>query len=197
MGKGPSSDTQNTQQQLTTEQTQLAEEQNQRASKLFNIALPGYKTAESFYQKLASGNPTVMAQALAPAQGAISQNTAATKANILANTPRGGVQDLAIDQADMQAGAERGNLTSNAFLSAFPALTNLSGQAGGLSVNTVANAIASFSGASSSNQALSQEQQARKESTMGFVGGLIGDAATIAAAPATGGGSIAAAGLGK
>jgi len=190
VGKGNSS-TENTQQQLTNEQMSLADQQNQRAQQLFNLSLPGYKTAENFYSELASGNPSIMAAALAPAQGEISKNTAATKANILANAPRGGEQQLAMQEADIAGASQRSSLASNAFLSSFPALANIAGSTGGLSVNSVANAIASFGGASSSNQALAQEQQASKESTMGFAGGLLGDAAMIGGTVLTGGAAAA------
>lgn len=193
MGKGPSQQTQDTQTQLTQQQMDLAQQQNARSQQLFDLSLPGYKTAENFYQELASGNPSLIATALAPANAQITQNTEATKKNILQNTPRGGVQELGLQEADIAGESQRSLLGSEAYMSAFPALANLAGSTGGLSVNTVANAIASFGGASSSNQALAQQQQASKESTLGFAGGLLGDAAMIGSTVLTGGAAAPAA----
>ena len=198
--KGPSSSTIDTQKQLTGEQVKLAKTQDARAEQLFNLEMPSFKTAMNYYETLASGDPAALARAVAPASNQIALNTAATKQEIRDTLPRGGAEQLAEAEASISGAAQRGQLTSSAYLSAFPALANLGEGLGGLSISNVNSAISAFSGASSSNEAAGQMQEAQKEAQLGFIGGLAQDAATIgatvltagAAAPAMAAGGAAA-----
>lgn len=144
--------------------------------------MPGLKTAKAYYDRLASGDQKEMTAAVAPAMEAISQQTTAAKQNIQNTAPRGGVKTLALEEADIAAAGQKGDLLTRAYTSAFPAEASL-GQGGtGLSINEVANAIAGFQGASSTIGQLGQEQAAGKASQLAFIGGLAGDAATLGAA---------------
>jgi len=180
--KGPSQSQIDTQNQLTQQQVSLGQQQNQRAQQLFGLEMPAFKTAENYYQTLASGDPAALARAIAPASNQIALNTQAAKQNIRDTLPRGGVEQLAEAEAGISGTAQRGMLTSSAYTSAFPALANLGSGLGGLSIGNVNSAISAFGGASSSNQAAAQMQQAQKEAQLGFIGGLAQDAASVAGA---------------
>ena len=82
------------QQMAATGATQTAE-----GSQLFNMALPGLQQSESYYGKLASGDPSALARANAPAVQAITQSTDAAKKNITQDNPRGGQTNLALEEA--------------------------------------------------------------------------------------------------
>jgi hypothetical protein len=177
---GPSQSSFNTQNQLTQEQIALAQQQEGRANTLFGQTDPGIGIAEKYYQSLASGDPSKMAAAIGPAVGGIQAQSAQAKENIIANLPRGGEQDLALAQADIAKAGQVGNLETQAYTGAFPALASLGGQGVGLSINEVANAIAGFQGASQTNQSVIQAGEQGKASTMGFLGSLAGAAGMAA-----------------
>jgi hypothetical protein len=177
-GKGPSQSTQDTQAQITQEQISLAQQQDARSQKLFDLTEPGMKTAEDFYSALASGNPGSIQRASAPATQQIAQAYNSQIQNISQNMPRGGARDLAIQEAEISKSGAIGNTEAQAYLGSFPALASLAGQGIGLSVNEITQALAGFSGASQSNQALGQMQGAGKAETLGFIGSLGQSAAT-------------------
>jgi hypothetical protein len=176
--KGPSQSTQDTQQQLTKEQIQLAQQQDARSQQLFNLTEPGLQLTESFYKKLASGDPTQIQQATAPATEQIASNVEQSKKAISAEMPRGGARDVALQEADITKSAEIGNTKAQAYLGSFPALASLAGTGIGLSINEVTQALSAFQGASSSNQAAGQMEGAGKAQTLGFLGSLGNSAAT-------------------
>lgn len=180
--KGPTQAQQNTQNQLTQEQIGLAQKSDARADKLFNLTEPGLDLAEQFYKSLASGDPTKIQQSTAPATEQIAKSYQAAKENIMDNAPRGGTKDLAMEEADISKSGAIGSTRANAFLSSFPALSALGGQGVGLSINEVTQALSAFTGASSSNQAAGQMAGAGKAQTLGFIGGLAGDAAKVGSA---------------
>lgn len=180
--KGPTQQQQDTQSQLTQSQIALAQKSDARADKLFNLTEPGLDLTEKFYQSLASGDPAKIQQATAPSTEQIAKSYDAAKQNIMDNAPRGGARDLALQEADISKDASIGSARSNAFLGSFPALASLAGQGVGLSINEVTQALSAFGGASSSNQAAGQMAGAGKAQTLGFLGGLAGDAATVGAA---------------
>jgi hypothetical protein len=179
---GPSSSSENTNQQITAQQEQLAATASGESSQLFNTTFPGAQTAENYYQTLASGNPQALMQANAPAINSLAANTAQAKNNITATMPRGGAQSLALDQADITKSAQVGNLESSTFTNSFPALASLAGQGTGLSINSLSNAIGGLAGASQSNSNLMGAQAEGKGSTMGFLGSLAGAGAQVGAA---------------
>lgn len=141
--------------------------------------------AESFYTSLASGDPTKIQQASAPATEAIAKNFENEKKAIGNEMPRGGARDLALQEADISKAGAIGGTEANAFLGSFPALASLAGQGVGLSINEVTQALSALGGASSSNQAFGQMQGTGKAQTLGFLGGL-GQSAAVGAGTAIG-----------
>lgn len=181
MGGGPSGTVSNTQEQLTQEQIDLAKQQQALSNKTYGVVAPGLQTAENYYASLASGDPTKIAAAVGPAVSGITSSTEAAKQAILTSTPRGGAQDLALQEADISKAGQVGNLDVQAYTGAFPALASLFSGGAGISVQQIANALSGFSGASQTIGALGQEQAQGKASTMGFFGSLAGAAGTAAA----------------
>jgi hypothetical protein len=184
MGKGSgglSTDVSSGLQANETALVQLAQQQNQRSGQLFNETFPGLSTAESFYGSLATGDPGAIARATQPATQQITQATQSAKQNIIQNAPAGGEKNLALEMADVNRGAQVGNVTSNAFLSAPNALASLAGQGIGEAGNFANTAI---SGLGSANSALGnlgslqiqqyQAQQQAKGSTLGALSSLGG-----------------------
>lgn len=150
---------------------------------MFNtVGLPGLKTAQSYYDKLASGDPNAISTAIGPAASGIAQGTQATIGNIRATAPPGGQEQLAEQEAKISGTGQIGNLITQAYTSAFPAEASL-GQGGvGLSINEVANAIAGFQGAGTTVAQLGQEQAAGKAATLGFMGSLAGAGGEVGSA---------------
>ena len=97
-------------------------------STLFNMALPGLEKAESYYGKLASGDPNALARANAPAIQSITGQSNEQLKNIMQNSPRGGARDLAISDAELSKGAQISNLTTGSYTNSFGSLANLGGQ---------------------------------------------------------------------
>jgi hypothetical protein len=147
-------------------------QQQANSQQLFNVAEPGLQTAENYYQNLASGNPTQMFAAVAPSVNSVIGNTEQAKQNILQNDPRGGTQDLALQQADISKAAQIGNLQSSAYTSSFPALANLAQTGLGISTNEAQNAIQGYG-------QVAQSQSADKASSMGFLGSLAGAGGSV------------------
>lgn len=170
---------------MTQQQIDLAKQSDSRSQQLYNLTEPGIGLAENFYKSLASGDPSKLQQATAPATEQIAKSYQAAKENIMDNTPRGGAKDLALEQTDISKAGAIGSTQANAFLSSFPALASLGGQGVGLSINEVTQALSAFSGASSSNQAAGQMEGAGKAQTLGFLGSL-GQSAAMGAGTALG-----------
>lgn len=169
--------------------TTLAQGQAANADTLFNLGLPGLQTSENFYSTLASGDPDAIAKLIAPAAQQIQTATAGAKQNILNTAPAGGEKNLAIEQADVTQGAKIGDLATQGYTSAFPALA----QIGGANVNSsISSAGTAISADSSANNALSNvvgENIQQKGATLGAFGSL-----GTAVAGGVGGGLGAAAG---
>lgn len=176
--KGPGQQAIDTQNQITQGQLSVEQSANKRSQQLYDLTEPGMKTAESFYQQLASGNPQAIQTATAPATEKIASSYNQAITNIGQNMPRGGAKDLAVQEAEISKAGAIGGTEAQAYLGAPTALANLAQGGIGLSVNEMTQALSAFSGASSSNQAAGQMQGAGKAETLGFLGSLGQSAAT-------------------
>ncbi len=184
MGKsgGPSASTQAAETHISEEQTRLAEHSDARSQQLFDLSLPGFKTATDHYTKLASGDPNAIFTAVAPSVQGVKGQFDAAKQNIQDTMPRGGAKDLALEEASVSQAGTVGNIINTGYEGSFAALANLAGKGMGLSVNEVANAIGAFGGASNTLGNVAQQQQAAKSSSLGFIGSLLGSGAEMAGA---------------
>lgn len=157
----------------------IASQQANQGSQLFQTAFPGVQQAENFYGTLASGDPYAIARAISPAVKQVNEATAGAKQNILTNAPAGGEKNLAIEQADVAQAGKISDLATGGFLNSFNALGALGGQNIGQSISSANTAV---SGLGSANQALGnlgnlqlqqyQIQQQAKGSTLGALSSL-------------------------
>jgi len=159
----------------------LANQQQGQGNQLFTASFPGFQTAEDFYDSLASGDPYAVFNAIAPVTQQVDLATAAAKKNILQNGPPGGQTNLAIEQADVNRGAQVGNLATSAYLGAPNALAQLASQGVGESLSSTGQAISAQSaGAQAIGQLGSQQLQAQqinaeeKGQTFGALSSLAG-----------------------
>jgi hypothetical protein len=167
----------------------IAQNQANQSSQLFQTALPGYESASAFYSALASGDPYKIQQAIAPVSQQADTAAAGAKANILANGPAGGERNLALEQVDVNRGAQVGQAATQGYLGSFNALAQLGGQgisesqgaAGlGISGNSAAsNSLSSLGGLQIQGQQLQAEQ---KGNSLGALSSLGSDAATLGGA---------------
>jgi hypothetical protein len=179
---GGTGGTQSTQNQIAQGQLAISQQQQDQANKVEGIVEPGLQTAENYYTSLASGDPTKIMAAIGPAVGQIGSQTQQAKNSITATTPRGGAQDLALAEADISKAGQVGNLQTQAYTGAFPALAQLFQGGSSTAISQVANAISAASGAGTTEAQIGQEQSAGKASTMGLLGSLAGAGGQIGAA---------------
>ena len=150
----------------------LAQQQQAASDKTLGVVSPGLQTAENYYASLATGDPTKIMSAIGPAVSQIGSQTQQAKKQITEGTPRGGAQDLALAEADISKAGQVGNLATQAYTGSFPALAQLFQGGAGISVNEIANAISSASGAGTTTAQVGQEQSSAKASTMGLLGSM-------------------------
>lgn len=151
-------------------------------STLFNLALPGLTQAESYYGKLASGDPHALARANAPAVEAITKQSGQQKKNIEQNMPRGGERNLALEEADLSKGAQIGNLETGSYLSSFGSLAGLGGQNVGQGTSATSVGLQGMQGAANQYGQMQQINAENKATSMGFIGSLAGAGAEAAGA---------------
>lgn len=154
----------------------------QEGSKLFNLALPGLTQSEAYYGKLASGDPAALARANAPAIQQVTQQSNQAKKNIIQDNPRGGERGLALEQADINKGAQISNLTTGSYLNAFPSLASLGGQNVSQGNAATSTGLQGMNAAANQYGQLQQLQNEQKQTQLGFITGLAGAGASFAGA---------------
>lgn len=149
----------------------------QEGSTLFNLALPGLQQAQSYYGKLASGDPNALARANAPAIQSITGQSNQALQNIFQNAPRGGAKDLAIADADLSKGAQISQLTTGSYTGAFPSLASLGGQNVGQGNAATATGLQGMNAAANQYGQLQQLSNEQKQTQLGFIASMGGAAA--------------------
>lgn len=165
----------------STALTQIAQGQAQNSDQLFGASFPGFQSAEDFYGALQTGDPFAIARAVAPATQQIDQSADAAKANILRNGPAGGEKNLALEQVDVNRGAQVGSVASSGYTGSFNALAQLAGQGVNQSISAANSGVTAFG---TSNQGFGQVGQQQLETqqiqaqekgnTLGAISGLAG-----------------------
>ena len=168
-------------QQLQAAQANLAnvmsatgQQSAQEGSTLFNLALPGLQQSESYYGKLASGDPNALARANAPAIQSITGQSNQQLQNIMQNSPRGGARDLAISEADLSKGAQISNLTTGSYTGAFPSLASLGGQNVSQGNQATSTGVQGMNAASNQYGQIQQISNEQKATQLGFWGSMGG-----------------------
>ena len=130
MGKpsGENAQLQQSQSLLAQQMAATGATSTEEGSQLFNMALPGLEQSESYYNKLASGDPLALQRANAPAIQGINANTQSAEKKIISDNPKGGERNLALETADLGQGQQISQLTTGSYLGAFPSLSQLGGQ---------------------------------------------------------------------
>ena len=182
MGKpsGEDASLQAAQAQLAQTMSATSQQSAQEGSTLFNLGLPGLQQSESYYGKLASGDPNALARANAPAIQQITGQSDQQLKNIMQNSPRGGARDLAISEADLSKGAQISNLTTGSYTNAFPSLASLGGQNVGQGNQATATGLQGMNAAANQYGQLQQLNMEQKSQTLGAGTSLIGAGASIA-----------------
>jgi len=174
---------------MTADQNALAalvNQQTQQSDQLFSLTEPGLVTAENYYQTLASGDPGAIMRAIAPQAQQTSQAAAGAKKNIMDNAPAGGEKNLALEQVDVNRGAQIAGSASGAVQAAPASLGKIAGQ--GIGESQTATGLASgalgqsLSGWSSLGGMQLQEQQIQaqeKGQQLGAASSAASDAAMM------------------
>lgn len=153
----------------------LAKQEMANSQKTFDSSFPGFQQSENYYQQLASGDPTAISRATAPAVQQIDAQSQATKQRISQDMPRGGEKNLALDENEINKGAQIGQTATQGYLNSFQNLSSLAGQGVGES--------AQFSGqAGSQLSTIANQQSEGKAAQLGFITSLAGTAAEAAGA---------------
>ena len=152
-------------------------------------------------ETLAAGDPGSIQRAVAPQAQQIAQAAQGADANIMANAPAGGEKNLALEQVDVNRGAQIGNATSGAVQSAYQSLGNLAGQTipealGGQSAasGSLSAGISGFGTLGGLQLQSQQLQMEQKGQELGAFGSLGGDAAQLGTGAMQKGGDLALAG---
>jgi hypothetical protein len=169
---------QNSQTALANQMAATGAQSANEGATLFNMALPGLEQSESYYTKLASGDPAALARANAPAIQQIDSQSAAAKKNIVQDNPRGGERNLALEEADITKGAQTSNLTTGSYTSSFGSLAGLGGQ--NVSQGNAATATGLQGMNASANQfgQLGELQNQQKATQLGAYTSILGAGAT-------------------
>lgn len=181
-GKGLSNSVTSGIQNDTSQLASIAGQQQNNSNQLFNLAFPGMATAQNFYQTLASGDPTAIARATAPATQQINQAQTGAREQIMNNAPSGGEKNLALEQSRVAQGQQTGQLGSQAYLNAFPSLAQMGAQGVGQSTQAAGTGISGYGAANQGQGQLGSLQVQQKGADMGLLGGLVGDATGLAGA---------------
>jgi len=169
---------------------QLAQQSANQGASLFQTAMPGYAAATDFYTALSTGDPYAIARASAPATQQITAASTGAKQNILNNAPAGGEKNLALENVDVNQGAQVGKTASEGYLNSFNALGSLAQQGIGASQNATGQALSGYGSGIQGYGMVNQEATQQKGQTMGAIGAGVSDAVAIGAAPFTGGASL-------
>lgn len=184
MGKpsGESQSLQDSQTNLANQMAATGRQSAQEGSTLFNLALPGLEQSETYYTKLASGDPTSLARANAPAIQSIGKQSDSAKKNIVADNPRGGERNLALEEADITKGAQISNLTTGSYTGSFGSLAGLGGQNVSQGNAATATGLQGMNAAANQYGQLQQLSNEQKATQFGLLGSLAGAGATVGGA---------------
>jgi hypothetical protein len=179
---GESQSLQDAQTNLANIMASTGQQSATEGSKLFNLALPGLTQTEGYYGKLASGDPAALSRANAPAIQGITGQSNQAKQNIIADQPRGGERNLALEEADINKGAQISQLTTGSYLNAFPSLAGLGGQNVSQGTAATGTGLQGMNAAANQYGQLQQLNNESKATQLGFITSLAGAGASIAGA---------------
>lgn len=179
---GESQSLQDSQTNLANVMASTGQQSAKEGSTLFNLALPGLEQSESYYTKLASGDPAALSRANAPAIQEIGAKSDSAKKNIIADNPRGGERNLALEEADLTKGAQVSNLATGSYVGSFGSLAGLGGQNVSQGNAATSTGLQGMNSAANQYGQLQQLNNEQKATQLGFLGSIAGAGATAFAA---------------
>jgi hypothetical protein len=179
---GESQSLQDAQTSLANTMAQTGQQSAAQGSTLFNLALPGLEQSESYYGKLASGDPNALARANAPAIQQIGAASDSAKKSIVQDNPRGGERNLALEEADITKGAQVSQLTTGSYTGSFGSLAGLGGQNVSQGTAATGTGLQGMNAAANQYGQLQQINNEQKATQLGFMSSLAGAGASIASA---------------
>ncbi len=171
---GENAKLQNAQTSLAQQMAATGATSTAEGSQLFNLALPGLEQSEAYYGKLASGDPLALQRANAPAIQGINANTQSAEKNIIANNPKGGERNLALEEANLGQGQQISQLTTGSYLGAFPSLAQLGGQNVSQGNQATSTGVQAENAAANQYGQLQQINNEQKATALGAYGSLGG-----------------------
>lgn len=182
MGGKPvsSSDAEKSQAGLADQMAASGKQSAAEGKTLFDLALPGLTQSESYYNKLASGDPNALARANAPAVGAITKSSDSAAKNIVQDNPRGGERNLALEENQINKGAQIGQLETGSYTNSFGSLASLGGQNVGQGTSATSAGLQGMNAAANQYGNIQQINAQNKSQTMGEYSQLAGMGLTVA-----------------
>jgi len=164
------------QDQITQQNLNVSQKQEQQSEEQYQQ----YKTltapAIQKYTALAGGDRNAAVAAAAPEVGTIAGGYDAAKAQIMNSLPPGAARDKALADLQVSKYSATSGVLASEVQKAPDILANIGAGSGAFSLQEVGATLSGLSGASSSNQAVMQAQNAAKANTVGLVSGLAGGA---------------------
>jgi hypothetical protein len=164
----------NTQNSITAQQQATQAQENTLATQNQAEGLALLQPLISQLSSLSSGNPSSVQSALAPYLTNITQSNSQQKGQIMESMGPGVGRDVALSQVTQNSGnqiaAEKNSLVQGAATQ----LAQVGAGVEGFGLSQVGAGISAGSAASTSNQAVMQQQEQQKASTLSFIGELAG-----------------------
>jgi hypothetical protein len=172
MGGGPSKSQINTENQIATEQLNLAREQNASAAEDKARALEYQQPLIAKMKSLAGGDRTEALRAAMPEIEKLSGGYQATKQSIFNTVTPGAARDKIMADVEMQKDVGIASAQAGAVRSAPEVLANVGSGFGAFSLQELGAALSGYGGASSSNQAAGGLETQRSQAKWAPVLGL-------------------------
>lgn len=186
---GPSSQEKKAQRDTSQQQLQIGQQYAGMAKSELNRMNELQQPTVDFYSGIIKaaqgGDYGGLITAAGPTVSNITQQAENAKENIYNTVPAGAGRDYALAAAKSGTAGNISGTLNQLFLSAFPQLSQIGGQAGQVGLNEAGAALSGLSGGAQTNQAMMNQEAQQKASTMGFFGSLAG-----AAGAAAGGGAF-------
>lgn len=180
----------NTQNSITNQALGISSQANQTAQNAFGQRADLLSDPIAFYKAMASGDQGAMMNAAAPAIGNIATQTKSAIGSMRDQIAPGAARDFSIANAYRGMGAQNASFMNNAYMSAFPALTDMGNQAGNFGLQNLGASLNGLGAGSSSNQVALNSAVQQHNAFMNMLGGLGGLAGTVLGAGTGGGGSL-------
>lgn len=171
----------NTQNSITQQQIATANQSNALSAQQYQQYQQNIAPAVSYYQSLASGNPSQVLGAAGPQISNITSGYNAATESINNNVGPGAARDYALSQVPLQQNSQVAGTLNSVVQGAYPQLAQIASGQGSFSLQELGASLSGLGGASTSNQSVMQANEEGKAATLGVLGSLLGAGGTAAA----------------